>query len=169
MRRAKLITVFIAAAALTATMGMAEGPGNGRQGPGQEMEGGPWEARILFAIQNADLLKDAGIPEAKQTQLQEMARDSMKKIIKLKADLQVIMLDLTTEMQKDKIDLKKVDELIGQKAKTEAEIDKEVFLTIAEGLNKLTTEEREKLREIIQSGRDEMREHWQDRKDKPGR
>ncbi len=103
-----------------------------------------------FILKNG---KDLGLTEEQVKTIISLKMDTKKDLIKKKADIEVISVDILSELFEDKVDVKNVNKLIDQKYEAKKELAKSLVASYAKLKETLTEEQLKKLKDIWMSGK----------------
>jgi len=108
---------------------------------------------------NPKMIKVLEITKEQQKALNELSLSKRKEIIKLNSEKRIKQLDLITEMEKIRPDLKKVKEIVSSINETQGKILSHFYVGMVEGMNVLSEAQVEKFKEVmtqVQSQRPKM-------------
>jgi Spy/CpxP family protein refolding chaperone len=163
-RTLNLLTLFTIAFVLTIginTLYAEQGPAHGThmRGPGGD-DDGPW------MMMDRNLLNQVGLTADQKAKIEVLNSENQKAAITKQAEMDILRVDLKTEMDKDTIDIVKISELADKIGKVRAELTTMKILHVAQMANIMTKEQRTKL-EQLRAERMQMR--MERFKGKPGK
>ncbi len=139
----------------------------GPAGP-EGMRGGPDEDMPRLMMMERDLIKQIGLTEEQQNKIDALQTEHQKSTIGKQSEMKIMTVDLKTEMDKDTLDMAKINELADKMSKIQAELGKERILHVAQVANVMTKEQRAKLEQLRIERRHQMAQKFnQDRNNKP--
>lgn len=130
-----------------------------KMGPGRDGDG-PW------MTMERELLNQVGLTADQKTKIDALNSELQKTVIKQQADMKILRVDLRTEMDKDTIDMTKIEELADKISKGQAELTKMRIMHVAQVESIMTKEQRTKLEQLRTERRQTMMERS---KNKSGR
>jgi Spy/CpxP family protein refolding chaperone len=159
-----LLTLFTIAFVLTLginALHAGQGPGRGPHmpGPGGDNEG-PW------IMMDWDFLNQAGLTADQKAKIEALNSENQKAAITKQAEMDILRVDLKTEMEKDTIDMVKIGELADKISKARAELTMIKIMHTAQTANIMTKEQRMKLERLRAERRQMKMEQF---KDRPGK
>lgn len=102
--------------------------------------------KTMFILENSDAL---ALTEEQIQNIKKLKMDTQKELIKKKADIEIIELDIHSGLMEDKIDTKNVGKLVDQKM----ELKKQKTMTLVESYaslkNILTEEQKKSLKDLF--------------------
>ena len=145
-RTLSLLTLLTIAFVLTLginTLYAGQGPGHGPRmmGPGGD-DDGPW------MMMDRDLLNQVGLTADQKAKIEVLNSENQKAAITKQAEMDILRVDLKTEMDKDTIDIVKISELADKISKARAELTTIKILHAAQTANIITKEQRTKLEQL---------------------
>lgn len=133
--------IFLAFTAYAqAPIPLSQGAGPGHPGVGMELEHPVW----------LDLAR-LNIDENRMRAIREIQVRAVKDGIRKRAELQIAAIELREILTKDPVDMKAVEAKLKQIASAEADIQLSHIKAVEEIKGKLTSEERKKFREFLES------------------
>jgi Spy/CpxP family protein refolding chaperone len=157
----KKLVVVLVISSLLAIVAIVYAQGPGMMGESSEMEHGMMgmmgkgsdmgpgmmgEHRILGKLMSL------GLDEKQKEAVKEIERKTMKEAIKKRADLDIARIDLRDLLDKDSIHMKDVESKLKQIASLETDIHLARIKANEEIKSKLTSDQRKKLKEIMEPG-----------------
>ena len=146
----KYFNVAILAAAVTLVACCIARAQGGFGGP---MPGGPGglggHMGMHFLLHNDQLTSEIGLSDAQVEQLRNIHSQSMKDAIKMKADVDILQIDLMDELAADKPNMSKVDSIIDQIGAKQTQMQKGMIHCAMDSKNVLTEDQQEKLDELM--------------------
>jgi|GEM_PF-6153938 len=163
-RTLNLLALFTMAFVLTLginTLYAGQGPGHGphMMGPGGDDDG-------RWMMMERDLLNQVGLTADQKAKIEVLNSENQKAVITKQSEIKILWIDLTTEMDKDTIDIAKISELADKISKARAELTKMKIMHAAQVTNIMTKEQRAKLEQLRAERRQKMMERF---KGKPGK
>ncbi len=163
-RTLNLLTLFTIAFVLTLginTLYAGQGPGHGphMMGPGGD-DDGPW------MMMDRNLLNQVGLTADQKAKIEVLNSENQKAAITKQAEMDILRVDLKTEMDKDTIDIVKIGELADKISKARAELTTMKIMHAAQMANIMTKEQRTKLEQLRAERRQMKMERF---KGKPGK
>jgi protein CpxP len=163
-RTLNLLTLFTIAFVLTLglnTLYAGRGPGHGphMMGPGGDDDG-------PCMLMDRDLLHQVDLTADQKAKIEALNSEDQKTAITTKSEMDILRVDLKTEMDRDTIDIAKISELADKISKARAELTKMKIMHAAQVANIMTKEQRTKLEQLQFERRQMMMERF---KGKPGK
>ena len=163
-RTLNLLTLFTIAFVLTLginTLYAGQGPGHvpHMMGPGGD-DDGPW------MMMDRDLLNQVGLTADQKAKIEVLNSENQKAAITKQAEMDILRVDLKTEMDKDTIDIVKIGELADKISKARAELTTIKIMHAAQTAKIMTKEQRTKLEQLRVERRQMKMERF---KGKPGK
>lgn len=156
-RTLNLLTLLTMAFVLTLginTLYAGQGSGHGPRmmGPGGD-DDGPW------MMLDRDLFNQVGLTAEQKAKIEVLNSENQKAAITKQAEMDILRVDLKTEMDKDTIDIVKISELADKISKVRAELTTIKIMHAAQMINIMTKEQRTKL-EQLRVERRQMKMEW---------
>jgi Spy/CpxP family protein refolding chaperone len=107
---------------------------------------------------DTELLNQVGLTADQKAKIDALNSEHQKTVIKQQADMKILRVDLRTEMDKDTIDMTKIEELADKISKGQAELTKMKIMHAAQVENIMTKEQRTKLEQLQAERRQTMLE-----------
>ena len=121
---------------------------------------GPW------MMMDRNLLNQVGLTADQKAKIEVLNSENQKAAITKQAEMDILRVDLKTEMDKDTIDIVKISELADKIGKARAELTTMKILHVAQMANIMTKEQRTKLEQLRAERRQMRMERF---KNKPGK
>jgi Spy/CpxP family protein refolding chaperone len=131
-------------------------PEGGPGSPGAMGEEGMMIGEIKMLAENRKAAADLKLTSDQQSKIKSLSTDFEKYAIKQMADRGLILIDLRTEMENDKIDTGKVQDIADKFSKNRGDMFKQAVLLRAQVLNLLTKDQREKFEQMKDQHREMM-------------
>ncbi len=108
-----------------------------------------FQEHFALCLKNADKL---GLTEEQIGQLKKIHNEQLKKLIMLKAEVKVIDVDLSAELEKDVPNLDRVEKLLKKQEELKTKYRLELVRAKVESSKILTKEQRKKLKTLMKGG-----------------
>lgn len=169
MKKHLTLAVAVMAVALAvSSVALAQGMGGkGGQGFGGGMGVGPGAGMgIERLLDNPQIIAELGLTDSQVKQLKDIQSKSQRDAIKVKAEVDVLQLDLKDLLDQDNPDMKKVDSLLDQIGAKHTEMQKSMIHSLIDMKGALTDEQKAKVKELIA---EKMKERGQNRDGRRGK
>ncbi|RMG56887.1 MAG: periplasmic heavy metal sensor [Deltaproteobacteria bacterium] len=100
-----------------------------------------------FCLKNAEALE---LSQGQIEKLREIHREQRKKLIRLRAEIDVVGVDLKEELDRDVPDMEKVENLLKKQEELKTKFRLELIRTRAESMKVLIPEQRAKLKKLME-------------------
>lgn len=145
-RTLNLLTLFAMAFMLTLginTLYAGQGPGHvpHMMGPGGD-DDGPW------MMMDRDRINQVGLTADQKARIEVLNSENQKAAITKQAEMDILKVDLRTEMDRDTIDIVKISELADKISKARAELTTIKIMHAAQTAKIMTKEQRTKLEQL---------------------
>jgi len=161
LKKLTLVTMAFVLALGINSLYAEQGMGRDRHmmGPGGNGDGS-------WMTMDHELLNQVGLTADQKTKVDALNSEHQKAVIKQQADMKILRVDLRTEMDKDTIDMAKIEELADKISNGQAELTKMRIMHAAQVESIMTKEQRTKFEQLRAERRQMMRERS---KNKPGK
>ena len=170
----RLLSFLILALAMSTGMGTVradqgngKGPADCPPPPAREMkhpgpegmddEGGMGGRGMMM---QRDMLKNVGLTADQESKIEALNADHQKSVIVKSSEIKLIGVDLRTEMEKDKVDMAKINDLAEKMGKARGEMAKLQIIHAGQIASILTKDQRTKMEALMSEHRRKMMERF---------
>ncbi len=161
----RLMAAEIVTIALCTGLAWAFEPAGAGEQPGMEAPGEVPPHAVMRALNNPEMIEKIGLTAEQVQKLQDALRDMQKQEIKLRSEQELVSLDQAELMTKPEVDEKAVMQTVEQLGKVHTEMAKLQMKRLLLLKKSLTTEQKDKLRALMQ----ERRQEWRAREGREGK
>ena len=127
---------------------------------GHQMRGHGWDLEKKFSYKAGFILKnkeELGLSDKQAGKIKDLKINTKKELIEKKAEIDILALDIKSEMWKDTLDTKAVNKLIDKKYELKAEKAKLLVNAYATLKRTLTKKQKEKMKGLIKECKKSMK------------